>query len=259
MASVIFDKVSKGRYSDQVVEMIKAEVASVKYTIGDKLPTEKELTEQLNVSRTVVREAIRMLEEAGFVETKRGPKGGVFVTRAFHKPVSNSLKALVDHGELTVDDLFDVRLLIEPYIAAQAAVRAKPKDLEALQSLIDESLLHQDDTSLLKQNNINFHLALAKAAQNPVLSIIMESVIELVQQLSQDFSESSYSKAHLEIHRQILSLIEQRNADEASKLITYDITKVAKVLKDYFLTCQPGVKNRKRMKQPRARKNIQSS
>lgn len=246
MASTIFDKVSKGRYSDQVVEMIKAEVASVRYTIGDKLPTEKELTEQLNVSRTVVREAIRVLEEAGFVETKRGPKGGVFVTCAFHKPVSHSLKALVDYGGLTVDDLFDVRLLIEPYIAAQAATKATLKDLKSLKALIDESSSHQDDASLLKQNNINFHLVLARAARNPVLSIIMESVIELVQQLSQDFSETSYSKIHLEIHRQILSFIEQRNADEASKLITYDITKVAEVLKDYFLTCRSGKKTKKK-------------
>ncbi len=235
-----FDQVDRRRYSEQVVQSIKAEILSNRFSVGDKLPGEKELTEQFNVSRTVVREAIRVLEELGFVEIKKGPKGGVFVTRVFHKPVSSSLKGLADNGEIDIDHLFDVRLLIEPYIAAEAAAKASDADLDALRGLIDESLAHQDDVQLLKRNNINFHLLLAKAARNPVLSILMESVILLLVELTHNFLHHPSGLEHLKVHKKLLSLIEQRRGKEASALIVKDISEVRERLTRFLPPAPPA-------------------
>jgi DNA-binding FadR family transcriptional regulator len=221
-----FGQVDRGRYSDQVIQNIKREIFTHRLAVGDKLPGEKELTEQFGVSRTVVREAIRALEESGLVEIKKGPKGGVFVTHVFHKPVSKSLKGLLDHGEVTVDHLFDVRLVIEPHIAAEAAMRATADDLHPLKALMAESALHQDDVQLLQRNNISFHLLLAKAARNPVLTILMESVTQLLEEFSADLGDLAFGRQHSAVHTELLALIEQQNADGAREMITDDITKV---------------------------------
>ena len=214
--------------------MVVAEILNDNLAIGDKLPSEKELTEEFNVSRTVVREALRVLEESGLVEIRKGPKGGAFVTRSLHKPVSSSLKNLITHGQITIDHLFDVRALIEPHIAVQAAMNAKQKDLKALGDLLDESSAHLDDVSLVKANNIRFHLLLSRAAGNPVLSIVMESVIELVQEFSRDFADSSFGKEYLELHRRLLRLIRERRAEEARELISKDISKLRDRLKRFL-------------------------
>jgi len=234
-----FDQVDRRRYSEQVIQMVVAEIMSDNLAVGDKLPGEKELTEQFSVSRTVVREALRVLEESGLVEIRKGPKGGAFVTRSFHKPVSSSLKNLVVHGHITIDHLFDVRALIEPYIAVQAALHAKPVDLEPLRNLIEESSAHQDDVSLLKSNNIRFHLLLGRAAGNPVLSIVMESVIELMQEFSRNFSDLPYGREYLRLHRRLLELIGERRAEEARKLISEDISKLKERLKSFLAQHQP--------------------
>jgi DNA-binding FadR family transcriptional regulator len=161
---------------------------------------------------------------------RKGPKGGAFVTNVFHKPMSNSLKSLVEHGEVSIDHLFGVRLLIEPYIAAEAALKATPSDLNSLRALMDESSSHQSDVELLKRNNIKFHLLLAKAAGNPVLSILMESVISLLVDLTQNFSHLRAGQEHLRVHKKLLSVIEQHLPKEASALIAEDISGVREKL-----------------------------
>jgi GntR family transcriptional repressor for pyruvate dehydrogenase complex len=233
-----FDRIDRRRYSEQVIQMVVAEIMSDNLAIGDKLPGEKELTEQFNVSRTVVREALRVLEESGLVEIRKGPKGGAFVTRSFHKPVSSSLKNLIAHGQISIDHLFDVRALVEPHIAVQAALHARPADLEPLRALIEESSARQDDVSLLKSNNIRFHLLLARAAGNPVLSIVMESVIELMQEFSRNFSDLSYGREYLRLHQRLLRLIQERRADEAKKLISEDIANLRDRLRSFLSSDQ---------------------
>jgi GntR family transcriptional regulator, transcriptional repressor for pyruvate dehydrogenase complex len=234
------NQITKRRYSDQVVDSLKAEILSNRFAVGDRLPGEKDLTEAFKVSRTVVREAIRALEEAGLVEIKKGPKGGVFVTRVFHKPVSSSLKSLADNGKITIDHLFDVRLVIEPYIAAEAARKATAEDLKSLRALMEESSSHEDDVSLLKQNNINFHLLLAKAARNPVLLIMMESVILLLGELTEEFRHLPSGQEWLKVHMKLLSLVEQGLSEEASAMMTKDISEIRKRLKKY-LRASPSV------------------
>jgi GntR family transcriptional repressor for pyruvate dehydrogenase complex len=233
-----FDRIDRRRYSEQVIQMVVAEIMSDNLAIGDRLPGEKELTEQFNVSRTVVREALRVLEESGLVEIRKGPKGGAFVTRSFHKPVSSSLKNLIAHGQISIDHLFDVRALVEPHIAVQAALHARPADLEPLRALIEESSARQDDVSLLKSNNIRFHLLLARAAGNPVLSIVMESVIELMQEFSRNFSDLSYGREYLRLHQRLLRLIQERRADEAKKLISEDIANLRDRLRSFLSSDQ---------------------
>ena len=234
-----FSKIERRRYSDQVVQSIKAEILSEHFAEGDKLPGERELMKQFKVSRTVIREALRVLEESGMVETRKGPKGGFFVIHVFHKPISTSLQTLVQSGDITIDHLFDVRLLVEPHIAAEAAARATVKDLESLKVLLDESISHQDDVVLLKRNNIDFHLLLARVARNPVLTLLMESVTQLLREFSETVLDLPFGRTHCDMHRKLFALIKEGKSEEASRLITEDILRVRNRLKGEIFTQTP--------------------
>jgi DNA-binding FadR family transcriptional regulator len=100
---------------------------------------------------------------------------------------------------------------------------------------------------MLKANNIRFHLLLSRAAGNPVLSILMESVIELVQEFSQGFSDLRLGRAYLRLHKQLLTLIEERRAEEAKQLISEEIGRVRDRLKE-SLSGSAGTPVRKKAK-----------
>ena len=229
----LFKPLEKKRYSDQVAEMIQSKILRHQLEIGEGLPSEQELAKEFQVSRSVIREALRILEISGLVKIKKGPSGGIFVSDGYHKPLKTSLNNLVDSGEVTIDHLFDVRLLIEPHIAVEAALHAKDKDIKQLRELMEDSFLHQDDPLHLKRNNLNFHLLLAKASGNPVLSRLLESVFELLIERSLDFLDLSLEKHFYEVHKEICEVISQKKPEEARRLIEKDIQDVRDKLKEY--------------------------
>lgn len=230
----MFSPLEKKRYSEQVAQLIQEKILRDKLEKGARLPTERELAQEFQVSRTVIREALRELEVSGLIKIKKGHTGGIFIADAYHKPLRNSLKNLVSSGKVTVDQIFDVRLLIEPHIAMLAARRAKKEDIERLQALMKDSAQHQDDPNILKQNNLKFHLLLGKASGNPILSMLIESVIEILVEFSFDFLDLSFEKHFFRVHNDIVQVITQRKPEEAKRLIEQDVLEVKRKLEEFY-------------------------
>src|ERR1700731_3505952 len=113
----------------EVAERIRATIFRDKLALFQRMPSERDLAAQFGVSRVVVREAIRTLESSGLVTVKKGPKGGIFVTQDYERPVVDTITNLLAGGEATLDDLFELRLLIEPYAAARLAHSGSDADL----------------------------------------------------------------------------------------------------------------------------------
>ena len=221
------------RYSDQIAEQIQGKILKHQLELGSSLPSEQELAREFQVSRSVIREALRILEISGLVDIKKGPTGGIFVANGYAKPIKKSLNNMVLSGEGTLDHLFDVRLLIEPYIAKEAALHAKEEDIKRLTDLMEDSERHQDDSLRLKRNNLSFHLLLAKASGNPILSALLESVFEILIDLSLDFLDLSLEKGFFKIHKEMSDVIIQHRSDEAMVLMEKDIIDVREKLKEY--------------------------
>ena len=230
----MFRPLAKKRYSEQVAQLIQDRIVKEELGTGARLPRERDLAEEFQVSRSVIREAVRELEVSGLVRIKKGSRGGIFISHAYHKPISNSLKNLITSGRVTVDDLFDVRLLIEPYVAVQAVLHAQEKDIGELRALMADSAQHQDDAAILKRNNLKFHLLLAEASGNPVLSILMESVIELLEEIAFEFLDLSLERHFFQIHNGILQVIAKRQPEEVKRLIEQDILEVKEKLKGFI-------------------------
>lgn len=227
----MFRPLKKQRFSDQVADLIQKKILEDNLELGTNLPSEKEMAGEFQVSRSVIREALRILEISGLVSIKKGPTGGIFVSNVYHEPIKRSLNNLITSGEVTLEHLIEARLLIEPYIARQAVRHVKSKDLKKFRDLFKDSSTHLDDPVYLKQNNLKFHLLLAKASGNPVLSIMLESVFELLVEQTQDFVDLSLEKHFFQLHQKIFKVIEEKRPEEAERLIQEDILDVRKKIK----------------------------
>ncbi len=164
---------------EQVAEQIEQLILSGELHSGDRLPTERAFAEKFHVSRTAVREAMKLLEQKGLVEMR--PGRGTRVIDGTTRAVRHSLGLMMrvgQHGNLL--SLVEVRELLEPGIAAMAAERAGEEEIATMReaiTLMDEHLTCAD--SYIAADN-NFHRALARATQNPVVLSLVDSIVDLL-------------------------------------------------------------------------------
>lgn len=140
---------------------------------GERLPAERDLAEELGVSRISLREAIKVLQDDGYVEVRRGSRGGTFVTE-LHRPVE-TWRARMREQSGEIDDLIDFRIALECQSARLAAMRRSPSDLAALRSTI-ERLGDVCGRAAFRLIDSQFHCGLARAARSVRLENAIHSV-----------------------------------------------------------------------------------
>jgi DNA-binding FadR family transcriptional regulator len=142
--------------------------------VGARLPPERELVERLSVSRTTLREAIRALQEQGYLKSSRGRAGGTFVaSRQLRQPTKADIQRLAAELGSTLTDLMDLREAAEPKAAELAAVRATDAEIRSLTWLLAQS--KSAPTSELRQTDSTLHIAIAHAAHSDLL---LDDVLE---------------------------------------------------------------------------------
>lgn len=153
--------------------------------VGERLPPEPELAERLGIAPMTLREALAILREAGYVETRRGRGGGTVVRRAVPPPPPEEARGRLER--LTVDDLRDLgdfRTAVSGAAAALAAERAEPAEVESLRELVAE-MAGADPWPAFRRADARFHLAIASAARSPRLAAAETAVqVELRELLS---------------------------------------------------------------------------
>ena len=176
----MFEPVRTRRTFEEAAEQIADKVRAGELRVGDKLPAERDLALRMEISRPTLREAVKVLVDAGMVEVRRGPGGGMFVATDV-VPVD-----LVRHAtELRLTEaasVLEARRLIEPQVARLAHARATDEDLEPLvqtismmREIVDRGYRPDDEDRFL-QLDVQFHLALARAAANPTLETLLRIV-----------------------------------------------------------------------------------
>ena len=118
-----FTPIKQSRVSEVVLGQIKESILSGRFKPGEKLPSERELTETFQVSRGVIREAIRVLEVTGFVVTRQGQSGGAYITNLSFDYIGSAFLDLFLANKVAIPELAKVRHHIEPEIARMAARR----------------------------------------------------------------------------------------------------------------------------------------
>src|SRR6201998_4012034 len=159
--------VRSSRLYEQIVQQVEESIHSGVLKPGHQLPPERELAEQFGVSRTAVREAVKALREKGLVEAY--PGRGTFITDGTSYTIRQSLDRMMRTGNEGFAFLAEVRQILEPEIAALATSRADEVDLEAMRQQVAVMDAAKDDPDTFIEADLDFHLALAEAAANPII------------------------------------------------------------------------------------------
>ncbi len=181
---------------------------------GERLPPERELCSRLGVSRTVVREALNLLEARGLISIEHGR--GAVVSSGGPRAVRDTLELLLRVQPKTLWELLEIRKILEVGVAGLAAERARPEDVKAMRFQLDR----MRDAIKLPEGyvdaDVEFHALLARGARNDVLLTMLEPVVELLR-ASRRVSAALPGRAlrALGEHEGILLRVESRDAGGA--------------------------------------------
>ena len=192
---------------------------------GARLPSERSLADQFKVSRSSVREAIRSLELQGLVVSRRG--AGTFINTEDLESVVALIATTLSSGGETLPEIFEVRHLLEPQIAAVAAQRASPEEIEQLAEILEEQQRQISGGQTGVDADTAFHFALASATHNSALVKVV-SAVEDILRLSRDYSlqEPGRAQRSLASHRQILDMVLAGDAEGAKQAMEHHLTSV---------------------------------
>jgi len=208
------------KLSDQVADFLISEIERGSIKLGELLPSEAELSEQFNVSRTVIREALGRLKYDGLLESSQGSKSKVAAggaKRAFR------MKKLDANNFLEIGFLYEFRAILESEAATLAANRRTKDDLKNMKRLIEAMNKACQDAYDATMENVKFHKAVTKASKNPFLSDFMnflgDKILDLVQA---DRNSSQHVGLPLEVQNEhiiIFEAISQQKPDKARKAV----------------------------------------
>jgi GntR family transcriptional repressor for pyruvate dehydrogenase complex len=174
----MFEQLQHKRIYEEVVEMIVQRIRSGALAVGQKLPPERVLAEEMGVSRTSLREALRSLESMGYIYSVTG--GGNYVNSVSIGHVLSPLAAMVAQDKKLATDIIDVRLHLETHMAVLAARNATKQQLSQIYSAIINMQSEVEKGGNGIQGDNQFHQEIAKASQNKAFAIIVELIGELL-------------------------------------------------------------------------------
>lgn len=198
------------RIADSILSMITVEQ---RFRPGSKLPNENILSEELKVSRTTLREAIRILATGGILEIRRGR--GTFVREDFEVSQFQEFSRLAPE-KVNVRDLYEIRLIFEPEAARYAALRATEEEIQRILALgaeIEERIRQGKDRTKVEQS---FHKSIAKATHNEFINQLMPVIYEGINKgvkLSEAYEEAV--QATLTDHKMLMDFLKARNGEGA--------------------------------------------
>ncbi|MBZ0133876.1 MAG: FadR family transcriptional regulator [Rhodocyclaceae bacterium] len=229
---MVFKNVGRRKAYEEVADQIRERIFSQHLRLYDRLPAERDLAVQFGVSRVVVREAIRTLEFNGMLTVKKGAKGGIFIAQDYDRPISDTIVNLLAGGEASLEDLFEIRALIEPYAASRAAVQGSDQEFDQLAAelLKAEQECAKGNSLGSRAHNIEFHRLIIRMSRNPILSVVGEAVLLLLSERIKHTQSQANSEAVVDMHGKILKALRQRQPAKVRLLMTKDIQAVGKRL-----------------------------
>lgn len=181
--STSFQPVKQSRTSDAILSQVKEAIVTGQFSPGEKLPSERELTEAFQVSRVVVREAVRALELSGFVDIRQGPRGGAYVKELGYDRLFDGYYDLFLAGRVSANELVQVRRLLEPEAARLAAENITAEQAERLTQALEAETIPRPTHQEWVDRNIVVDFILAEASGNRLFRATLEPLLRLTREL----------------------------------------------------------------------------
>lgn len=212
------------RTFELVADEIKEAILSGNLKPGERLASERDLALQMQVGRPVIRESLRTLEMSGLIFIKPGVGGGVFVKEPDATNMFKSFSDLLRLEYIDIEQLTEARLLIEQDLLELVVKKAKPEDFKPLDDLIVVASEKIKRGEKIRKENFQFHIELAKLVRNPLLAMVVNSIVAIVSVFVHNLDPPlEHSKEILRSHKEILRELKRGNLLSANKRLGFHI------------------------------------
>jgi DNA-binding FadR family transcriptional regulator len=218
-SGALFSPIGDKRLYQKVVDQICMAIFQGKIRPGDRLPSEDKLASHFQVSRSAVREAVKVLETSGLVLIRRGRDGGTFVQERDASSLSQAYGNILRLALVEVSELTRARVLLESGAIQEAAKFMRPEDLKELRKNVREAERYyaQNDRENRLKTNLEFHVALGRLARNIILELNISAILSLLSYYLKTMQVTKeMGEATLKAHTRIVELLEQGKFEEAS-------------------------------------------
>jgi GntR family transcriptional repressor for pyruvate dehydrogenase complex len=209
----MFKPIKHVKVSDEIVDQIRNLISQGNLKPGDRLPPERELIREFDVSRPSLREALNSLVAMGFLEIK-GKR--TFIRSVASESMQNPLLLLIKADTQKIFDLIEVRKAIEGWSAFLAAQRATEEDINQLGSIIEEMKKAFEKGQSWEKQDADFHLGIAQATHNTIQTHVMSTIYDLLREsVAKVFKNRTKVKKLLDHHQRIFNAIKNHSPDKA--------------------------------------------
>jgi len=223
-------QVGKEKVYEIIFRKIQKDITEGKLAVGDKMPSERELAAQYQVSRTSIREAMRVLELGDVVEIRQGD--GTFIKNVTFSSIKDKLAhVLTQSDKALLYEMLELRLILESQCAALAAMRATSQDIRQIAKALEMMKQAREDEALGVQSDLDFHLAIAEATHNTVLQQLISSLTPHVRNTIEAtrrhrLVSSDHYEQTFEEHKAIYIAISRGDSDVAKELMENHIRRI---------------------------------
>ncbi len=212
--------IKKGKLSEVVVERLNAKIRSGELKAGEKLPTERAMAESMGVSRTVIREAIRIMVDKNVLELKNGCG---YVRQLSFDEIMENMSEMFDLDEVSILEIMEVRMVLENYIVKKAVKNITGEQIEELQKEIDKMAQIMNERDDAVEQESAFHRGLAEATGNSALKSVYVLCEDLLRRAQRDSWRVAKAigapNTAVADHQAILDAIQEKSENRAELLM----------------------------------------
>jgi GntR family transcriptional regulator, transcriptional repressor for pyruvate dehydrogenase complex len=237
----IIQRIPKGK-TEHVAQLILDKIIKADLAPGSTLGTEAELLSQFEVSRPTLRESLRILESNGVLELRPGPGGGIIVKKPSIDILARGLSVYLRLHGIPFMKVVKAREVIEPALAAEAAINGSEADFDALQESIDRmKVIGKDQEAFVAENRV-FHTIIARASGNGVMEIFWATISALAagDQAGLKFSQGNMQHI-IAAHQAVLDACRARDAAAAAERMREHVTELEYLLQKRNQTQAPSL------------------
>ena len=214
----VFSRIKLERVSEKVANQLKKVISDGLFKVGDRVPSERELAEQMGVSRPSVREAIQLLELQGMIETVHG--GGSVVRKVTEQDIGKPIEIFLKDDRQRVLELTEVRAFMESWAARQAGLHCTDAEVARIRGYLEEMERDFEQGEIRFEIDFKFHTEIAAATHNTIFVHLIDSIYQLINYSIQVHREQVFVQREdqekiLNHHRAIFQAIEARDPDTA--------------------------------------------
>lgn len=227
----IFDTLKKDeKVTDYIIAQVRDAILSGKLKPGNRLASEKELTEEFRVSKATMREALRGLEAMGLIEIRQGATGGIFLTEVNSQTLMHSMMNFMHFKSVSIREITMLRYMLEPHIARIAATKITHDEIEQLKAYVVST---NSDNNTDRKKNTSFHHYLSRVTKNSLLILIVDFIDHMLDEMKQSLDLGADFHKEIQVsHKKILDCLVNGDSEGAGRAMADDVVMVGKFMSE---------------------------